>query len=543
MPRCSAAFPSRPGWPLVTAGTALLGAASGLAYGLTFEAAIAAFFCWVLVIVTRTDFEHRLIPDRIVLPGAVLVATARTLDEPSLAWVLGALGAGLALFLIVLAYPKGMGMGDVKLALFMGAGLGLSVVVGLFLGFIAGAVPADRAARPPWARGSQAGDPARAVPGARRRDRALRRRRDPRLVPLVRKPLQQAPRFAQGRGLVGRFPHHVEHAPTPARVSPPVDAGLLAVAANRAASAAAEASEPPASAIAAAVEALHAAVAGLLPSVFVFEHGRLWLVAQRGYAVVPDGLSVERGVMGRAVRLGRAQLAADVRADPDFVPTLPGILTELAIPLRVGRVVVGALNIESERALPDGAANLIRPLASVLAPLAEQLRAGGALDVPALARLFVHFGSIRDPDEIAALAAASCPVCSPSRSARSSSGTRSEFPVELASWSRDASVQPPLTDRRARGSARTWPTRLSSARCSTSRAGQAARSRSRSLVWLPLRANGMELGALVAVIRADERVDPGSARRGRVARGPRGRIARCGGSRSSANGKVRLRTR
>ena len=134
--------PVSPRLLLVTAGTALLGAASGLVYGFTFEAAIAAFFCWILVIVTRTDLEHRLIPDRIVLPGAVLVATARTVDEPSVAWVLGALGAGLALFLIVLAYPKGMGMGDVKLALFMGAGLGLSVVVGLFLGFIAGAVPA-----------------------------------------------------------------------------------------------------------------------------------------------------------------------------------------------------------------------------------------------------------------------------------------------------------------------------------------------------------------------------------------------------------------
>jgi len=127
---------------LVTAGTALLAAASGLAFGFTFEAVIVAFFCWVMVVITRTDLEYGLIPDRIVLPGAVLVAAARTLDEPSVAWVLGGLGAGLALFLLVLAYPKGMGMGDVKLALFMGAGLGLSVVVGLFLGFIAGAVPA-----------------------------------------------------------------------------------------------------------------------------------------------------------------------------------------------------------------------------------------------------------------------------------------------------------------------------------------------------------------------------------------------------------------
>jgi len=134
--------PFSPRLPLVTAGTALLAAASGLAFGFTLEAVIAAFFCWVLVAITRTDFEHRLIPDRIVLPGAVVVAITRTIDEPSVAWVLGALGAGLALFLLVLAYPKGMGMGDVKLALFLGAGLGLSVVVGLFLGFIAGAVPA-----------------------------------------------------------------------------------------------------------------------------------------------------------------------------------------------------------------------------------------------------------------------------------------------------------------------------------------------------------------------------------------------------------------
>jgi prepilin signal peptidase PulO-like enzyme (type II secretory pathway) len=128
--------------PLVIAGTAFLGAMSGLAFDFTPEAAIAAFFCWVLVVITRTDLEHRLIPDRIVLPGAVLVVVARTLDDPSVVWVLGALGAGLALFLIVLAYPQGMGMGDVKLSVFMGAGLGVAVIVGLFFGFIASAVPA-----------------------------------------------------------------------------------------------------------------------------------------------------------------------------------------------------------------------------------------------------------------------------------------------------------------------------------------------------------------------------------------------------------------
>lgn len=127
---------------LVTAATAALAAGSGLAFGFTLEALIAAVFCWILVIVTRTDFEHRLIPDRIVLPGIVAVLAAKTLDDPSIEWVLSMLGAGLALFLVVFAYPRGMGMGDVKLAAFLGAGLGLSVIVALFIGFLAAFVPA-----------------------------------------------------------------------------------------------------------------------------------------------------------------------------------------------------------------------------------------------------------------------------------------------------------------------------------------------------------------------------------------------------------------
>jgi leader peptidase (prepilin peptidase)/N-methyltransferase len=127
---------------LVTAATALLAGGSGLAFGFTVEALIAAVFCWILVIVTRTDFEHRLIPDRIVLPGTLAILLARTLDDPSVEWVLSGLGAGLALFLVVFAYPRGMGMGDVKLAAFLGAGLGLSVVVALFIGFLAAFVPA-----------------------------------------------------------------------------------------------------------------------------------------------------------------------------------------------------------------------------------------------------------------------------------------------------------------------------------------------------------------------------------------------------------------
>jgi leader peptidase (prepilin peptidase)/N-methyltransferase len=128
--------------PLLLGAMALLGGASGLVFGFTLEAVIAALFCWILVIVTRTDLEYRLIPDAVVLPGAVVMVVLRTIDDPSVEWIASALGAALVLFVIVLVYPSGMGMGDVKLTLFLGAGLGVSVIVALFVGFFTAFVPA-----------------------------------------------------------------------------------------------------------------------------------------------------------------------------------------------------------------------------------------------------------------------------------------------------------------------------------------------------------------------------------------------------------------
>jgi len=127
---------------LVALGTALLSGACGLVYGFTLDGLVSVFFCWVLVIVTRTDLEHRLIPDRIILPGTVAILALRTIDDPSVEWVISALGAGLVLFLVVLAYPRGLGMGDVKLSAFIGAGLGLSVIPAMFVGFFVAFVPA-----------------------------------------------------------------------------------------------------------------------------------------------------------------------------------------------------------------------------------------------------------------------------------------------------------------------------------------------------------------------------------------------------------------
>jgi leader peptidase (prepilin peptidase)/N-methyltransferase len=122
--------------------TALLVAACILAFGVTPEAALAASFCAVLVAISAVDLEHRIVPNRIVLPATAVLLPLHTLVDPSPAWALGALGASLFLFCAVLAYPAGMGMGDVKLALFMGAMLGKAVAVALMVGMVAALVPA-----------------------------------------------------------------------------------------------------------------------------------------------------------------------------------------------------------------------------------------------------------------------------------------------------------------------------------------------------------------------------------------------------------------
>ena len=296
----------------------------------------------------------------------------------------------------------------------------------------------------------------------------------------------------------------MEHVSAATRAVRPIDAGLLAAAAQRAADSAGTRDEP-AKAIERAVDAFYEAVAGAMPSVFLLEHGRLWLVAQRGYAVVPDGLTVERGITGRAVRLATAQLAADVNADPDYVPALPGVVSELAIPLSSGRSVVGVLNIESERALPDGAEDALRPLVRALTPVADALRARRTLDLPALARLFVHLGSLRSPDDIAALAAASLPRVLPVDATQILVWDEHGTSSELASWSSETGTRPPLdADEIDVVRAQSDPSVV----CQVLELQRAVDARgSRSAVWLPLRANAGELGAMVGVCSHPRHVD------------------------------------
>jgi leader peptidase (prepilin peptidase)/N-methyltransferase len=128
-------------YPAVEVATAVLVAACVWKFGLTMDAAVAAFFCAVLVAVTATDLTHRIIPNRIVVPAAALVLVANTALHPSPVWAVAAVAAAGFLFAAALAYPAGMGMGDVKLALLMGAALGKTVSVAMMSGMLFALVP------------------------------------------------------------------------------------------------------------------------------------------------------------------------------------------------------------------------------------------------------------------------------------------------------------------------------------------------------------------------------------------------------------------
>jgi leader peptidase (prepilin peptidase) / N-methyltransferase len=130
-----------PLYPAVELATAGLVAACFVAFGFSGEAFVASFFCVVLVVLSAIDLTHRIVPNRIVLPAALMVLLAQTALEPSPEWALAALGASGFLLVAALAYPAGMGMGDVKLALLLGAMLGRTVPVALMVGMFAALVP------------------------------------------------------------------------------------------------------------------------------------------------------------------------------------------------------------------------------------------------------------------------------------------------------------------------------------------------------------------------------------------------------------------
>jgi leader peptidase (prepilin peptidase) / N-methyltransferase len=120
----------------IAAFLSLLGA---IRYGMHGETLVVIFVISVLVVISRHDIERRIIPNRIVVPAWIAVLLAQLALYPGhwVQWVVASFGAGLFFLVIALAYPAGLGMGDVKLALLIGAALGWPVVTALLLGTLA----------------------------------------------------------------------------------------------------------------------------------------------------------------------------------------------------------------------------------------------------------------------------------------------------------------------------------------------------------------------------------------------------------------------
>ena len=69
-------------------------------FGLSVEALVDILACGVLVAVTVTDLERRIVPNRIIVPALVVALIVQTIRDPSIEWITAALGAG-AFFLIM----------------------------------------------------------------------------------------------------------------------------------------------------------------------------------------------------------------------------------------------------------------------------------------------------------------------------------------------------------------------------------------------------------------------------------------------------------
>jgi leader peptidase (prepilin peptidase)/N-methyltransferase len=129
-------------YPLVELVTGVVFAAIAAVNGLDLDLVVELPFAAMMIAVARIDLEHRIVPNKILLPMGVFgVAAIAAVDPDFLPEALiGGAAAFTFMFVIALVHPKGMGMGDVKLAAVMGVFLGAAVAPALLIGFLTGSI-------------------------------------------------------------------------------------------------------------------------------------------------------------------------------------------------------------------------------------------------------------------------------------------------------------------------------------------------------------------------------------------------------------------
>ncbi len=112
---------------------------------------------------------------------------------------------------------------------------------------------------------------------------------------------------------------------------------------------------------------------GWMPSVYLHVQGRLRLQAQQGYWHVFDGMPVSAGVMGRTFSTGTTSFVTDVAREAEYVDAVPGLASEISVPLRVAGRVVGVVNVEAAVTLPRSALREIETTSRLLAERLSQV--------------------------------------------------------------------------------------------------------------------------------------------------------------------------
>jgi leader peptidase (prepilin peptidase) / N-methyltransferase len=127
-------------YPIVEAMTAVLAVSVVLVKHSAYEIVLGLVLVAILVPVALIDLDHRVIPNKITAPAAIAALAIGVVLKPSAVpeQLIAGAAAGAFLFVFVLAYPRGMGMGDVKLAAVLGLFLGREVGVAILAGVLAG---------------------------------------------------------------------------------------------------------------------------------------------------------------------------------------------------------------------------------------------------------------------------------------------------------------------------------------------------------------------------------------------------------------------